>query len=192
MSDMNNVRSPGLLGATQTTLFVIDIQERMLPHIHRGDDVVARCGMLVTGAKMLGIPVIATEQYPQGLGATVPALRELLPAELPSKKRFSAAAASGLLPVGERDDGRDRVLLCGIETHVCVLQTAFDLVSLGYRVGVAADAVSSRRDFDHDLALQRMRDSGIDLVSSEGALFEWCETAEHPAFKQISALVKEN
>jgi nicotinamidase-related amidase len=195
-------RSSELLSAGCSRLLVIDVQERLAPHIREGEAVIANCRRLASGAAELGVPVSATEQYPQGLGPTVAALRGLIgpPVE---KLRFSAAGSlewcgtGGRTDAGAADaadagaaDDRDQVVLAGLESHVCVLQTAFDLLALGFRVFVPADAVGSRRELDRQTALNRLRDGGAVVTTTESVLFEWCETAANPQFKAISRLVK--
>ena len=145
---------------------------------------------LIDGAKILGVPVVATEQYPQGLGPTTrrswPPGSEPSPASSPS----AAASAATCLPTGS-SEGIWKILVCGIETHVCVGQTVHDLLGEGFRVFVAADAVAARGAIDHEIALRRMDSSGATLTTTEAALFEWCERSGSPEFKQISQLVRE-
>ena len=190
------LRSPELLSAAESLLLVVDLQERLLPVIHDHAAVTSACVRLLRGAAIFGVPAVMTEQYPKGLGATVPeiaaAAASLDPANLTraEKLRFGAAEATGWPPAGERDDGRHQVVLAGIETHVCILQTALDLISQGYRVYLAADASGSRRTFDRDVALQRLRDSGVTITTTESVLFEWCEEAGTDRFKQLRDLVK--
>ncbi|QDT64485.1 hydrolase [Calycomorphotria hydatis] len=182
-------RSHELLSASTSTLLVIDVQEKLMPSIEGSFPLTRRMVTLIKGAQLLDVPVVATEQYPKGLGQTVTAIRELLPDSPPSKLRFSSAEASGLPPVSEHPEQRHQVVLTGIETHICVLQTALDLSASGYHVYLAADAVGSRNSTDHDIAIQRMRDSGIIVATVESILFEWCESAEHDRFKELSKLV---
>ncbi|HID22318.1 MAG TPA: hydrolase [Planctomycetaceae bacterium] len=169
---------------------MVDVQERLLTHIPVADSLVANCRKLIQAAQILGVPISATEQYPKGLGRTAPALGELL-GELPEKLRFSCAETLAWPPAAEAPDGRHKVVVAGIESHVCVLQTALDLMAIGYRVYVPADAVASRKKFDWKMALERLRLSGAVVTSTESVLFEWCEVAGTPEFKQISALVKD-
>ena len=167
---------------------MIDVQERLLPAIDQWQRVVWNCGRLLDGARILGLPVVATEQYPKGLGPTAPELAERL-GKIPEKTTFScrecAAAFQPLLR-----DGRNKLLVCGIETHVCVQQTVYDLLAAGWQVYVAVDAVGSRTELDYLTALQRMKSAGAVLTTTEAALFEWCERAGTPEFKQISQLVR--
>jgi nicotinamidase-related amidase len=171
-------------------LVVIDVQERFLPHLPDAAAVVENCRRLLIAARLFGIPALATEQYPRGLGPTAAALREFFPQPIPEKLRFSSVEALGLPPAGERHDDRHVVVLCGIETHVCVLQTALDLLADGYDVTVAVDAVASRRPSDHEFAVQRLAASGVTVSPTEALIFEWCETAAAPEFKQLVELVR--
>jgi nicotinamidase-related amidase len=166
---------------------IVDMQEKLLPAISGGAEVINRCALLIRGARLLGIPIDATEQYPKGLGATVGELASLLD-ERPPKMRFSAAASLpwNKMPI---EDGRHQVVVAGIEAHVCVLQTALDLVATGFDVHVPADAVSSRRPHDAEIALARLAGEGVTITSSESVLFEWCETAEAAEFKELSRLI---
>jgi nicotinamidase-related amidase len=145
---------------------------------------------LVDGAKALGLPVVATEQYPKGLGHTVAELGERI-GQIPSKVTFSCSGCPEQLEKLRAGD-IFRVLVCGIETHVCVQQTVHDLLAEGFRVYVAVDAVGARHTIDHQTALGRMDAAGATLTTTEAALFEWCQSADHPKFKEISALVKES
>lgn len=172
-----------------TGLLVVDMQGKLLTLIEDHERVTWNCRRLVDGAKLLGIPVSGTEQYPQGLGPTTPLLAERL-GPLPEKKMFSVRECASLIH-GWRNQGIFKILVCGIEAHVCVQQTVLDLLGEGFRVYLAADAVGSRSLHDVDIAIRRMDASGATVTTTEAALFEWCETAAHPQFKAISALVKE-
>ncbi len=178
----------GLLHPTRTALLVLDVQMRFARAIPEFDDVVTACSRLARVFRLLGLPVVATEQYPQGLGATVPTLlREFEHHEVPDKTVFSAwscAAAREALRAG----GTESVLVCGVETHVCVLQSAAEMLAAGLAVHVAVDAVASRRTSDRDLALARLRDLGAVPTSSEAAAFELVRDARHPQFKELQAM----
>ncbi|MEY4179551.1 MAG: hypothetical protein RLY70_3125 [Planctomycetota bacterium] len=180
-----------------TVLLVIDMQERLVPVVRNPDRLVWNVVRLLQGANVLGVPAIATEQYPRGLGATLPSIVAGLAATsdgaagaIPDKLSFSAF---GCAAIRERlvAIGRPNVLVCGIETHVCVLQTVLDLTHAGYRVFLAEDAVESRSEADRQTALRRMEAAGTTLTTVESALFEWCVEAGTPEFKQISQLVKQ-
>lgn len=182
-------RSPELHNCLRSRVLIVDVQERLVAALPRGAELVANVRWLAEAAKLCGVPVLITEQYPQGLGATVASLQEFA-AERPSKKRFSGVQALALPSAIDDPQGRDQVILAGMETHVCVLQTAFDLLALGYRVTIAVDAVCSRRVMDHQIAIQRLRDSGATVATIEAIAFEWLETAEGEEFRAFSALVK--
>ena len=188
------LRSPDLLSAAESLLLVVDVQERLLPHIAGGEEVEANGLRLMQAAQLFGVPVTISEQYPKGLGPTVASLAAAARAAAPpvakvEKLRFSAAEATGWPPAGERIDGRHQVVLAGIETHICMVQTALDLLSAGYRVFIVADATGSRRERDSHVALNRLRDGGATVVTTESVLFEWCEAAGTDAFKKIRDLV---
>ncbi len=190
MNENNRLsRSPELMTAADTALLVVDVQERLIGAIGRHDRVVFNVRRLIDGAKILGLPVVATEQYPKGLGPTVPELAERLD-DIPSKLTFSCG---GCPEVFEelRNRGLHKLLVCGIEAHVCVQQTVLDLLADGWRVYLPVDAVGSRFEVDYDTALRRMDSAGTVLTTTEAALFEWCDKAGTPEFKQISRLVRE-
>ncbi|MCA9240970.1 MAG: hydrolase [Planctomycetales bacterium] len=182
-------RSPELMSTGDTLLLVVDVQERLAPAIRGIDRVVWNVRRLIDGAAALGVPAVATEQAPKKLGATLPELAERLNPR-PEKTMFSCRQCDTAL-APHRDEGRFRVLLTGIETHVCVQQTALDLLSSGWRVYLAVDAVGSRRPADHETALRRMESTGVTLTTTEAALFEWCEGADREGFKSVSSLAKE-
>jgi nicotinamidase-related amidase len=177
-------RLTGLYGA----LLVVDMQEKLLAAMPDRELVVGNAVRLIRGAKVLEIPVWGSEQYPRGLGPTVSAIAELIP-ERPSKLSFQCCAVPQLL---EQLYGRHirHVTIVGIEAHVCVAQTALELLDLGFRVQVPADAVTSRKKLDWVFSLRRMEHAGAVISTTEAVLFEWAETADRPEFKMISGLVK--
>jgi nicotinamidase-related amidase len=191
---MNDVgplsRSPELMSRGDTALLVVDVQEKLIPHIQRRAEIVWNIGRLIDGARTLGLQVAATEQYPPGLGATVPELAERL-GEIPSKLAFSCGACAEIFREFQ-SRAVYKLLVVGIEAHVCVQQTVFDLLSEGFRVFIAVDAVGSRRSIDYETAVRRMDSAGAALTTTEAALFEWCEQAGTAEFKRISALVKQS
>ncbi|QDU90057.1 putative hydrolase [Pirellulimonas nuda] len=182
-------RSPDLMNADDTTLLVVDVQTRLLATEPDGPAIVWNARRLLDAAAALGVPALATEQVPEKLGGTEGSLAQRLSQTL-VKSAFSGCGAEGLKGALAAQ-GRFRVLLCGIETHVCVAQTALDLLAEGFRVYVALDAVSSRHAIDHATALRRMECAGVTLTTTEAAMFEWCADAKHEAFRKISSLVKE-
>jgi nicotinamidase-related amidase len=173
------------LDRARTALVVIDVQEAFAKAVERFEEVVRQTSILVTGARVLGLPTVVTEQYPRGLGDTVAQVRDALDGapRLP-KTVFSAAQADGFELAG-----RDQALVCGIETHVCVNQTAHDLLARGVEVHVAVDAVSSRTAANRELGLRKMEESGAILTSVETALFELLGAAGSDEFKTIQKLV---
>jgi nicotinamidase-related amidase len=196
----------GRVKRNDAILTVIDLQERMMPAICEGDEVVARSARLIRGFRFLGAPILVTQQYTRGLGETVgpivTALTEALPAD---KDGAGAVPAAEFVPIektsfsaaGEpefmrrlKESGRKNVLICGVETHVCVVQTALDLLAAGYAVFFVADALSSRKRGDAESAFRRMAAAGATETTYESALFELLEGAKENGFKQISGLVK--
>jgi nicotinamidase-related amidase len=175
------------LDSSRTALVVVDLQDAFAKAIPDFAEIAAAAGTLAEGAGALGLPVAVTEQYPQGLGATVPAVADHLPpgTEPRAKVRFSAAEAEGF-DLG----GSGQALVCGIEAHVCVNQTVLDLLSQGLEVHVARDAVGSRTTENRDLGLDKMEAAGAVITSVETALFELLGGSDHPAFKKVQALIK--
>jgi nicotinamidase-related amidase len=180
---------PTKLSASDSALLVIDVQEKLLAKIPGAETLVRNIAFLVDGARLLEVPVTATEQYPKGLGPTVPELAQRLP-QRPDKVEFSCCAIPAVVD-GFRGAARPKVVLAGMETHVCVLQTALDLLAQGFRVYVPVDAVASRYAIDHDQALRRLDHAGAIITTSETTIFEWLGGSAHPRFKQVSALVQE-
>lgn len=174
-----------LLDRSRSLLLAIDIQEVLLPTLHQPQQLLQHAGWMIELAQICDIPVIFSEQYPRGLGPTAAQLRQLSPqAPVVEKQVFSCIAAQ-CLPQAMLAPA-EQIVLIGIETHVCVLQTAIELQQAGKQVFVVADAVSSRSAGDTDLALARMRSLGIQIISREMALFEWARTAGTPLFKTLS------
>ena len=184
-----SARSHMLMSRDTAALLVIDIQEKLVSHILDHSTVVWNTRRLIDGADVLGLPSLCTEQYPQGLGKTVPLLLERLSVD-DEKSLFSCRNCANVLQQ-LKDKNRNQILLCGIETHVCVQQTALDLIGMGFDVWVAVDAMGSRHELDHKTALQRMQMAGVTLTTTESALFEWCEISGTHEFKRISTLVRE-
>ncbi|MBD3392057.1 MAG: isochorismatase family protein [Chitinivibrionales bacterium] len=171
-------------------LLVIDMQEKFAPAIQSFDAVAGSAAKLMTACRALGVPVIATEQYPRGLGRTIAPIRDLLGGNAPLEKTaFSCTGAEGF---AERlqETGADTVVVCGIETHVCVNQTVHALLDQGLCVHVVADAVGSRHAGDHDVALRKMDLAGAVLATVEMSLFELLGDAGHERFREIQKLVK--
>ena len=173
-----------LIEKDDATLLVVDIQEKLVPAVLDADGMVARCHWLIAAAVDLGLPVVFSEQYPQGLGGTLPLLLEAAPqADVVEKLHFSCVAGQ-CLPDGLMS--RRQVIVCGMETHVCVLQTVMELLQAGKQVFVVADAVSSRGELNREYGLQRMREAGAVLVTREMVLFECLRVSGSALFKQMS------
>ncbi len=172
-------------------VLLIDLQERLVPVIEGNSRIVARCRLLAAAARALAVPLLVSEQYPQGLGPTVAALqRELGDAPRFAKMDFSCAAVPAIVDA-VRARGRRTLVLAGVEAHVCVLQTALGFRELGFSVALVADATGSRREESRALALERARAAGCALVDTEMVLFEWLERAGTPEFKLLAPWIRE-
>ncbi|HWB10146.1 MAG TPA: isochorismatase family protein [Pirellulales bacterium] len=182
-------RSPELMSADDTGLLIVDVQAKLIGLVLGHERLVWNIRRLLDGAKTLGVSTGATEQYPQGLGKTVPELAERL-GDIPDKLAFSCGACPEIFSRWD-ERGISRVLVVGIEAHVCVQQTVLDLLASGRRVYVAVDAIGSRYEIDYQTALRRMESAGATLTTTEAALFEWCQQSGTPQFKEISRLVRE-
>jgi nicotinamidase-related amidase len=201
-------------GGEATALIVIDMQEKLVPAMNEMHSLIHHAITLLRGCVLLGLPVIFTQQYTRGLGETMRPIREayveaataadenvklaiedqIIPREYVDfsyieKTSFSVMDEPGFVAALERAKPRE-VIVCGVESHVCVLQSAEDLARGGYRVSVAADAASSRSKVDADFAFSRMAHGGITVTTSEALLFGLMKDAKHPLFRQVSALVR--
>jgi isochorismate hydrolase len=190
-----NLPALKLIAAESTQLLVVDMQERLLPAMSHHDRIIVRARALLATAGELSIPVVVSEQYPRGLGHTVEALSEKLNSteRIYAKSAFSCARdpVIGAELHSLKQQGRGQVVILGVEAHVCVLQTALDLLAEGFTVFVVADAVASRHALDLSCALERLREEGARIVTTEMVLFEWLRTADSPAFKPVSGRIKE-
>ncbi|MCL1926083.1 MAG: isochorismatase family protein [Syntrophorhabdaceae bacterium] len=183
-----------VLNREDAALVVIDVQERLVSAIDSELYERSRRNIIVAAeaAGTLKLPILLTEQYPKGLGRTIPSILEALKGkvyETTEKITFSCARNESFLYTLVRT-GRRQVLLTGMETHICVYQTAIDLVNAGYEVFVAEDAVSSRRIHDHRLGIEAMRDADVRVLPTEAAIYQLLETAGTPEFKKISSLLR--
>lgn len=175
-----------MIDAQQSALLLIDVQHKLLGGIHEKDQFVDNCRWMLEVAKLMDIPTLASEQYPQGVGPTTETLRALVPEDnFYGKTHFSCVQAPEVYPQIEKLD-RPQMVLCGMEAHVCILQTALDLKGKGYQVFVVADAISARNPQDTELAIDRMKEEGIKIVSREMVAFEWLKRADAPQFKAFS------
>ncbi|MDR2356452.1 MAG: isochorismatase family protein [Clostridiales Family XIII bacterium] len=190
----------------ETILAVIDLQERLIPAMHGGRELVELSARLIRGCRILGTPVLATQQYTRGLGATVGAIAAALTESLPADKDGAGAvSAAAFTPIektrfsamgepefvrGLKASGKKSVLVCGVEAHVCVLQTVLDLLAEGFDAFFVSDLISSRKRGDAEAAFRRMAAAGAVETTYESALFELLEGAKESGFRQISGLVK--
>ena len=182
-------RSPELMSTADTALLVVDVQEKLIRLIPEHGRIIWNIGRLIDGANILDVPVVATEQYPKGLGPTTAELAERL-GDIPAKLTFSCGGCPEVFE-NLQQRGIYKILIVGIEAHVCIQQTVFDLMSAGFGIYLAVDAIGARFDIDYRTALGRMDSAGATLSTTEAALFEWCQVAGTPQFKQISALVRQ-
>jgi nicotinamidase-related amidase len=178
------------LTAADSVLVVIDIQDRLLAKIPTAAALVRNTAFLLDAAALLCVPAVGTEQYPKGLGPTTAEIARRLPVSPPAKTAFSCCGAAGFLS-DLRGLGRSSVVLAGMETHVCVLHTALDLLDAGFTVYIPADALASRAAIDHDTALRRLERAGAVPTTAEAVAFEWVADSSHPQFKAVSKLVVE-
>jgi nicotinamidase-related amidase len=175
------------LDAEQCALIVIDIQEKLLPPIFHKEELVRNSKLLVRAADVLKIPAVMSTQYAKGLGKTVPEISSLLPeTEAIDKDQFSCFGSEAFCTLLKRLPGkRNTLLLCGMETHICVMQTALAALREGYVVHVASDAVSSRTEWNWKIGLERMRAAGAVISSTEMMIYELMRSSSSPAFKQM-------
>jgi len=202
-----------LLQADESQLVLVDYQSRLMPAIHEGESVLAQARKLAQVAQLLQVPIWGTEQNPSGLGENDPALKALCQRTL-AKMHFSAAEeglGEWLRPPAKSPAGnarslpkhlqkavpnngkaaeRQAIVIAGVEAHICLLQTALDLMDDEFEVWVVTDACGSRSVRNQDAAFDRLAGAGAELVTTEMVIFEWLQTAEHPQFKEIQSLVK--
>ena len=179
-----------MLDCADTVLVVVDIQEKLVRAMHAREELILKARQLVQGARALNLQILCTEQNPKGLGPTVPEIAEAMPGVHPiTKFSFGCCACEDFMRALQAA-GRRNALVAGIETHVCVYQTARELHERGYHVEVAADACSSRTPQNKQTGLDKMRDAGAAITSVETALFELLKVAEGPLFKEILKIVK--
>ena len=179
-----------MLKLENTILIVIDVQKKLTRAMYEKEKLIENLQKLVKGAQILGIPIILTEQNPKGLGLTVPEVASLLPDIKPITKFSFSCCDVEFFSKELKASRRKQVLLTGIETHVCIYQTALDLLSAGYEVQIVADCVSSRTLENKQIALQRMTNEGAKITSAEMALFELLRVAEGEKFKELLKIVK--
>jgi len=184
------MRHPLLADREDSCLLAIDLQEPFLKAVSQKEGVIERSLRLVRAARILGVPILITEQYPERMGPTIAAIREAA-GETPifSKLAFSCCREDGFLSLVE-NTGKRTLVVCGVEAHVCISQTVLDLLAAGYRVHVATDAVGSRFEPDRVAGVEKMRSAGAVISTTEMILFEWMVRAGTPEFKAVQALLK--
>jgi len=179
-----------LFDIENSVLVIVDVQEKLTNVMYEKEALRQEFVKLIKGTKVLEVPIVLTEQNPEGLGATIAEVKALLPDLEPIYKMSFSCLGEEEFPKRLKDLGRKQVILTGIETHVCVYQTAMDLVDACYDVQVVADCVSSRTLANKQIALDKMRKAGIDVTSTEIILFELLKAADSPIFREISSIIK--
>ena len=184
------MRHPNLADKSDSCLLVVDLQEPFLKAMFDRQTVIENSAKLIQAANVLGLPVLVTLQNPEKMGDTIPEIKELLPAHEPiSKMAFSCYADEGF-KLRLQGLGKQRVIVCGVEAHVCVSQTAHDLVGFGYKVHVPEDAVCSRKERDWRAGLEKMRQSGVIVTSTEAIIFELLRQAGTDEFREALKLIR--
>lgn len=176
--------------AEDTAALVIDFQEKLVPAIADHDEIVAKSATLIKGLRELGVPMAVTQQYTKGLGETIPAIGEALGDFTPMEKTSFSALGCEAFADWVKAQGKKTILVCGVEAHICVLQSIIDLLREGYRVFIVADCVGSRMVYNKEYAIQRAVQEGAFVTTCEGALYEMVQGAGTPHFKAISKLTK--
>ena len=197
MTENKFQRSPQLINSDDTALVVVDVQEKLLPAIKQNEQILENIERLLATAEILGVAVVAAEQYPKGLGPTVASLvkpiarcsAKWLPEGLPAKTMFSCRECESIFK-NLKASGIQNLLLSGIETHVCVAQTALDMIAAGFNVQLCVDATGSRFALDHEVAVRRLEAEGCTITTTEAAMFELCERAGNDSFKAIAKLLR--
>jgi len=179
-----------LIEREKSCLLIVDVQEKLAPAMAESAAVIRNAGILMQAAARLAVPLVVSEQYPQGLGATVPELRALAPDSARIAKLSFSCAADPALQQRIEEAQRSLLVIAGMEAHVCVLQSALGFRRAGYGVVVVADAVSSRMPANREAALQRLRENGVEVATTEMVLFEWLGQAGTPEFKELSRLIR--
>lgn len=183
-------RNPVILKKESSALIIIDLQERILPVIRNIDVVVENTIKLIKGFKVLQLPIYFTEQYPKGLGPTSQKIIDELEGHKAIQKMSFSCSGAGEFFDELHKKKLSQIIVCGFESHVCVQQTVLDLLANNFQVNLVADAVSSRKETDYSIALERMRKVGAEVTTTESVLFELLEVCGTTAFKEISKIVK--
>ena len=179
-----------MLTTENTLTLVIDFQERLMPSIYRHEELARKTSIFIEGCRVLGVPILTTQQYTKGLGQTIPEIKESLGEFEPIEKITFSCCGCEEFNDKLGKSGKMMILVTGVEAHICVQQTVLDLLELGYSVYVIADCISSRFESDQLYAIKRMENAGAIFITVESALFEMMISAAHPKRKDISNLVK--
>ncbi len=178
------------LNADNSLFLIIDVQEKLVGMLEK-NTIVAKTTILAKAADKLNIPTIITEQYPTGLGQTVQEIKSIFSSNVQYFEKTSFSAFNDeIIAEAVRNSGRKQIFLCGIEAHVCVLQTALDLIDDGYDVFIVQDACASRNKYEFKLAIDRLKHSGATITCSEMVIFELLKSSKHPNFRELQALIK--
>ena len=179
-----------MLTPETTLLIVIDVQGNLARVVAESESAILAVERLVQGAKLLNLPVLLTAQVPEKIGHTIPEISGLLPEQADLPRVHFSIWQDAAVQQAIRSSGRHQLILCGFEAHICLYQSSLDLLAEGFEVTLAADAVSSRNLYNKDIALQELSKQGVHLTTVEMALFSLLRSAQHPAFKAISRLIK--
>jgi len=185
----NKIKHPQILVQNKSALLVIDIQERIYKVMRKYEQLIENVVKLIKGAKIISIPIYFTEQYPKGLGETIQQIKAELNGKAFQKVTFSCFGAENLFDQ-LKEKGINQIIVCGIESHVCVQQTVLDLLANDFQVNIPINAVSSRYKIDYKTALKRMAKNGAQLTTVEAVLFELLQVSGNTTFKKVSSLIK--
>jgi nicotinamidase-related amidase len=185
------MRHPQILQKGSTALLVVDIQEKLVPSLPKYPEVEPQIRRLIQALRALKLPILLTEQYPKGLGQTLASIKEVLPECRPIEKVTFSCCGQPEVLAALSATGAQAVVVAGVEAHVCVQQTTLDLIAAGYRVHIPADAICSRRKMDWQMAVERMRDAGAVITTSQSVIFELLERAGTPEFREVLPLLRE-
>lgn len=178
------------IDSNNTLCVIVDIQEKLFPHINDNKELLEKILKLINGLKLLKIPFILNEQYPKGIGHTLPQIQELLSEETPYEKVTFSCCKTEKTMDAIKEKNKQFIIVFGIEAHICVLQTVLDLLEVGLTPILVTDCIDSRKKNDKEVAIQRMIQAGVIPTTYESLLFELCESAKNEVFKEISKIVK--
>lgn len=183
--------SSQIINKNDSCLVIVDVQEKLYPYVENKDEIKNKIIKLLKAAKLFSIPVVVTEHYPKGLGKTIEEIASEIKGIPKIEKVTFSCYGSNDFGFSLKSLGKKKVIICGIETHICVAQTVFDLIENEYKLFVAADAVGSRNRFDHDIAIERMKKEGAVISTTEAIMYELMGEASSMLFKEFLKLVKD-